>query len=39
MLTCVCVEVLQPSQPNEVMVSVVRLPNHTVTGQAQSQSG
>ena len=34
--TClfVCVEVLRPSQPNEVMSSVVSLPNHTFTGQA-----
>ena len=30
----VCVEVLQPSQPNEVMSSAVILPNHTFTGQA-----
>ena len=30
----VCVEVLQPSQPNWVMSSVVSLPNHTFTGQA-----
>ena len=30
----VCVEVLQPSQPNGVMLSVVSLPNHTFTGQA-----
>ena len=30
----VCVEVLLPSQPNEVMSSVVSLPNHTFTGQA-----
>ena len=30
----VCVEVLQPSQPNGVMSSVVSLPNHTLTGQA-----
>ena len=30
----VCVEVLQPSQPNGVMSSVVSLPNHTFTGQA-----
>ena len=30
----VCVEVLRPSQPNEVMSSVVSLPNHTFTGQA-----
>ena len=28
------VEVLQPSQPNGVMLSVVSLPNHTFTGQA-----
>ena len=30
----VCVEVLRPSQPNEVMSSAVGLPNHTFTGQA-----
>ena len=30
----VCVEVLQPSQPNGVMSSAVSLPNHTFTGQA-----
>ena len=30
----VCVEDLQPSQPNGVMSSVVSLPNHTFTGQA-----
>ena len=30
----VCVEVIQPSQPNGVMSSVVSLPNHTFTGQA-----
>ena len=30
-LNFVCVEVLQPSQPNGVMSS---LPNHTFTGQA-----
>ena len=30
----VCVEVLRPSQPNEVMSSAVSLPNHTFTGQA-----
>ena len=30
----VCVEVLRPSQPNGVMLSVVSLPNHTFTGQA-----
>ena len=29
----VCVEVLQPSQPNGVMSSAVNLPNHTFTGQ------
>ena len=27
------VEVLEPSQPNGVMSSVVNLPNHTFTGQ------
>ena len=31
--SCVCVEVLQPSQPNVVMLSTVSLPNHTFTGQ------
>ena len=30
----VCVEVLQPIQPNGVMSSAVSLPNHTFTGQA-----
>ena len=30
----VCVEVLQPSQPNGAMSSVVSLPNHMFTGQA-----
>ena len=30
----VCVEVLQPSQPNGVMWSTVSLPSHTFTGQA-----
>ena len=30
----VCVEVLQPSQPNGVMSSVVSIPNHTFTEQA-----
>ena len=30
----VCVEVLQSSQPNGVMSSVVSLPNHTFIGQA-----
>ena len=30
----VCLEVLQPSQPNGVMSSAVSLPNHTFTGQA-----
>ena len=29
----VCVEVLEPSQPNGVMSSTVNLPNHTFTGQ------
>ena len=29
----VCIEVLRPSQPNRVMLSVVSLPNHTFTGQ------
>ena len=28
----VCVEVLQPSQPIGVMLSVFSLPNHTITG-------
>ena len=32
----VYVEVLWPSQPNGVMLSVVSLPNHTFTGQASS---
>ena len=32
----VCVEVLQPSQPNGVTSSLVSLPNHTFTGQALS---
>ena len=31
----VCVEVLQSSQPNGVMLSTVSLPNHTYTGQAK----
>ena len=30
----VYVEVLRPSQPNEVMSSAVSFPNHTFTGQA-----
>ena len=30
----VCVEVLQPRQPNGVMSSAASLPNHTFTGQA-----
>ena len=30
----VYVEVLRPSQPNEVISSAVSLPNHTFTGQA-----
>ena len=33
-LQFICVEVLQPSQPNEVMSNVVSLCNHTFTGQA-----
>ena len=32
----VCVEVLRPIQPNEIMSSAVSLPNYTFTGQAQS---
>ena len=32
LLLFVCVEVLRPSQPNEVMSGVVSLPNHTFTG-------
>ena len=31
-LVFVCVEVLRPSQPNGVMLSVVSLPNHMFTG-------
>ena len=31
---CVCVEILQLSQPNGVMSSLVSLPNHTFTGQS-----
>ena len=34
LFVCVCVEVLLPSQPDGVMLSVVSLPNHTFTGQA-----
>ena len=30
----VCVEVLRPSQPNGVMLSMVSLPNHTFIRQA-----
>ena len=30
----VCVEVLQPSQPNGVMSSAVSFPDHRFTGQA-----
>ena len=30
----VCVEILQPSQPNGAISSVDSLPNHTFTGQA-----
>ena len=33
-LNFVCVEVLQPSQPNGAMLSAVSLPNHMFTGQA-----
>ena len=33
-LLFVCVEVLQPSQPNGAMSSAVSLPNHKFTGQA-----
>ena len=29
-----CIEVLQPSQPTGVMLSVISLLNHTFTGQA-----
>ena len=32
----VCVDVLRPSQPNGVMLSMVSLPSHTFTGQAYS---
>ena len=32
LILLVCVEVLQPSQPNGVMSSAVSLPNHTFTG-------
>ena len=31
----ICPEVLQPSQPNGVMLSTVSLSNHTFTGQAK----
>ena len=34
----VCIGILRPSQPNGVMSSTVNLPNHTITGQAQSSS-
>ena len=30
----VCVELLRPSQPNGVMLSVISLPNHAFTEQA-----
>ena len=33
LILIVCVEVLRPSQPYGVMLSVVHLPNHTFTGQ------
>ena len=32
----VCTAVLQPSQPNGVMLNTVSLPNHTFIGQALS---
>ena len=32
LVSFVCIEVLRPSQPNGVMLSVVSLPNHTFTG-------
>ena len=35
----VCVEVLQPSQPNGVMSSSVSLPNHTLLGRLSPISG
>ena len=35
-LLVVCIEFLQPSQPTGVISSVVSLPNHTFTGQAES---
>ena len=34
MILFVCVEGLQPGQPNKVKSSDVSLPNHTFTGQA-----
>ena len=36
LIICICVEVLQPSQPNRIMLSRVSLPNHTFTEQAWS---
>ena len=30
---CVCIELLQPSQPIRLMLSMVSLPNHTFPGQ------
>ena len=30
----ICIEVLWPSQPSGVMLSMVNLPNHTFSGQA-----
>ena len=33
MMIFVCVEVLQPSQSNGVMSSMVSIPNHMFTGQ------
>ena len=38
-LLFVCVEVLQPSQPNGVISSVVSLPNHTLLGRLSPLSG
>ena len=35
----VCVEVLRPSQPNEVMSSAVSLPNHTLLSRLSPLSG
>ena len=35
----VCVEVLWPSQPSGVMLSMVSLPNHTLLGRLSPLSG